>query len=386
MRALPAANRHIILLMDNFSGHTIEYKPTNIVLEYFEPNMTPFVQPCDAGIIWTFKALYRKSFNQRAIDRDEAGEREIYKIDLLEAMSMAQKSWQLVSKETIKHCWGHTLIQPYVVFILMTPSHHDDSETYAAKDLSLPTIIIPRSTRPFADPIAWKIIREYATTDLSRPDAEIRLEAHLGDTFKAADWEPALRVITEEEDSDKALKTLDDLEKAAKQRSGLKLQIPARPTQLIEAETHMMATVQDLKSRNRVFGDLLTVDDILDPPEEREQEEDPYECHNDDIVAVITEEIRHEIAVENGEVIQIESDDEDDSPADLLSCSTLISLCAQIQSSCLHYGDPELAFELSESIRKYHTQLNREELKHATQTRIEDYLASRSPHFVTHVT
>ena len=110
------ANRHIILLMDNFKGHTIEYKPTNIELEYFEPNMTPFVQPCDAGIIRTFKALYRKSFNQRAIDRDEAGEREIYKIDLLEAMSMAQKAWRLVSKETIKHCWGHALIQPYVVF------------------------------------------------------------------------------------------------------------------------------------------------------------------------------------------------------------------------------------------------------------------------------
>ena len=210
------------------------------------------------------------------------------------------------------------------------------------------------------------------------------MEAHLGDTFNAADWEPALRVITEEEDPDEALKKVDGLEKAAKQRSGLKLQIPARPPQLIEAEVHMMATVQDLKSRNRIFGDLLTVDDILDPPEEREQEEDPYEYHtDDDLVAVITEEIRHEIAIENGEVIQIESDDEDDSsPAtpNLLSRSALILMCAQIQSSCLHYGDPELAFELSETIGKYRAQVNREELRCATQTRIEDYLAVRSPH------
>ncbi len=105
--------------MDNFSGHTIEYKPKNIELEYFEPNMTPFVQPCDAGIIRTFKAFYRKSFNQRAIDRDEAGEREIYKINLLEAMFMARKAWSQVSKATIQHCWGHALIQPYVLSLVI---------------------------------------------------------------------------------------------------------------------------------------------------------------------------------------------------------------------------------------------------------------------------
>ena len=116
-------NRHILLLMDNFSGHTIGYEPKNIKLEYFEPNMTPFVQPCDAGIIRTFKALYRKSFNQRAIDRNEAGEREIYKIDLLEAMLMAKKAWSKVSRETIKHCWGHTLIQLYVIQVHLSSWH-----------------------------------------------------------------------------------------------------------------------------------------------------------------------------------------------------------------------------------------------------------------------
>jgi hypothetical protein len=115
-------NCHILLLMDNFSGHTIEYEPKNITLEYFEPNMTAFVQPCDAGIIRTFKALYRKNFNQRAIDRDEAGDHDIYKIDLLEAMIMAKKAWSEVLRETINHCWAHTLIQPYVV--VHSPTWH----------------------------------------------------------------------------------------------------------------------------------------------------------------------------------------------------------------------------------------------------------------------
>ena len=142
-----------------------------------------------------------------------------------------------------------------------------------------------------------------------------------------------------------------------------------------------MATVQDLKSRNHIFGDLLTVNDILDPAKEREQEDDPYESHNDDIVTVITHKIHHEIAIEKGEVIEIESDNEDDSATpNPLSCSTLILMCAQIQSLCLHYGDPELAFELLETIGKYHAQVNREELRCTAQMRIEDYLTAHSPH------
>ncbi|KAF9227042.1 hypothetical protein BS17DRAFT_793639 [Gyrodon lividus] len=77
----------------------ISYQPTNIQVEFFEPNMTPFMQPCDAGIICCFKALYHKNFCQRAIDLDEGG------------MMMAQHAWDQVSSETMKHCWDHTQIQ-----------------------------------------------------------------------------------------------------------------------------------------------------------------------------------------------------------------------------------------------------------------------------------
>ncbi|KAF9222121.1 DDE-domain-containing protein [Gyrodon lividus] len=106
-------NQHILLLMDNFSGHMISYQPSHIQMEYFELHMTPFVQPCDAGIIWCFKALYHCFFNQRALDRDEAGESEIYKIDLLEAMSMAKAAWDKLEEveaqlmetvDTLKSC------------------------------------------------------------------------------------------------------------------------------------------------------------------------------------------------------------------------------------------------------------------------------------------
>lgn len=103
--------RKIILTIDNFSGHEIDYVPTNIRLEWFEPNMTPFVQPLDAGIIRCFKAHYRRSFCLRAIERDEAGDDDIYEINLLEGMLMARAAWDAVTAETIKNCWRHTQIQ-----------------------------------------------------------------------------------------------------------------------------------------------------------------------------------------------------------------------------------------------------------------------------------
>jgi hypothetical protein len=43
---------------------------------------------------------------------DEAGSTDIYTIDLLEAMLMADEAWEAVDQVMIKHCWEHTRIQP----------------------------------------------------------------------------------------------------------------------------------------------------------------------------------------------------------------------------------------------------------------------------------
>jgi len=105
----------IILLVDNFSGHSVEFTPRNVQVEFFEPNLTAFVQPCDAGIICCFKAHYRREFCLRALDLEEAGKRDIYKINLLEAMLLAKKAWAAVRQDTISHCWNHTKIQQDLV-------------------------------------------------------------------------------------------------------------------------------------------------------------------------------------------------------------------------------------------------------------------------------
>ena len=145
----------ICLLLDNFSGHNISYEPTNIRLEWFQPNLTSHVQPLDAGIIRCFKALYRRMFCLRALELDDTGQADIYKIDLLEAMLMAKKAWERVSSTTIKACWDHTGIQRAPIM------------------LRIPTLTTIYDSK---DEQAWSIIHNFATTDMTLPNAETALK------------------------------------------------------------------------------------------------------------------------------------------------------------------------------------------------------------------
>ncbi|KIJ48340.1 hypothetical protein M422DRAFT_45354 [Sphaerobolus stellatus SS14] len=166
--------RKIILLLDNFSGHYVDYIPKNIQVEFFAPNLTSFVQPCNGGIIRCFKAHYRRAFCMRALDLEEAGERDIYKVNLLEAMLMAKNAWNAVTQDTIRHCWDHTKIQQDLVSY--TPPVPFESLTAPA---------LPKS--PLTDPKAWEIIEEFATSDMSLPQAEEQLKVHLGSQYVEAE-------------------------------------------------------------------------------------------------------------------------------------------------------------------------------------------------------
>lgn len=86
--------RHVILLCDNASSHK-KFDPeqlTNVRVEFLAPKLTAFVQPLDAGIIRCFKAHYRRGFLRKVIERDAAGLRNIYHIDILEGIQLALKA------------------------------------------------------------------------------------------------------------------------------------------------------------------------------------------------------------------------------------------------------------------------------------------------------
>ncbi|KZP22133.1 DDE-domain-containing protein [Athelia psychrophila] len=96
-------NRKILYLHDNFSGHTSVPTDhlTNIRIELFEPNLTPHVQPMDAGIIAAFK------FISRALNQHDGGitRADIYNINQLEGMRLAEVAWERITAKTIRNCF-----------------------------------------------------------------------------------------------------------------------------------------------------------------------------------------------------------------------------------------------------------------------------------------
>ena len=80
---------------------------TNIHTENFEPNLTSHAQPNDQGIIRCFKAHYCAKSIEHAVDCYECGTSpsQIYDIDQLDAMRLANKAWNEVDTTTIRNCW-----------------------------------------------------------------------------------------------------------------------------------------------------------------------------------------------------------------------------------------------------------------------------------------
>jgi len=106
-------NRKILLLLDNFSGHKWRKEAiTNIKVVFFSPNLTPFVQPADAGIIRCLKAIFHRLVLCRSLDHEDEGEVDIFAINQLEAMQLLEEAWKSIKQSTIANCWRHTGILP----------------------------------------------------------------------------------------------------------------------------------------------------------------------------------------------------------------------------------------------------------------------------------
>jgi hypothetical protein len=105
----------VLLLLDNFIPLE-KFAEMNVVLRntrvfYVPPNMTSAVQPCDVGIIRTFKAHYRKRFNNLLLDGYENNIDNPEKISIMDAFRLAIPAWvEDVSLATIANCFRHCKI------------------------------------------------------------------------------------------------------------------------------------------------------------------------------------------------------------------------------------------------------------------------------------
>jgi len=142
-----------------------------------------------------------------------------------------------------------------------------------------------------------------------------------------------------------------------------------------------MQAVQELKKRNRIFGEPPSLEELLDPIEERRDadSQDDFEGGEAEIVA----EVKHQMAIERGEIVEADNDDDDDGDektdddTDLpVSTAEIMRLCEQVERLCFKHGAGESSLELPKHLRRFRAHLRHTELKNAKQTSLDSFFMS----------
>jgi hypothetical protein len=240
---------------------------------------------------------------------------------------------------------------------------------------------------PRADSGAWDIIRAFATSEMTLPEAEERLKKHLGERYNTCDWHPALDAVMDaEDDTSRAQEAIHHLASKS-QLPRLVIKLPRRleghessVSQIVDVEKELMSSVEELVKRKRIIGCPPTFEELVNPIEEREVGDSPYRFEGGD--AEIVAEVWHEIAVARGEVIELDdsdSEDEGDDSDDAPSRQELIKLCEKLEKACFRYGGEDFSLELPRQLHKYRAQLLHEDLCSSTQTSLTNYFTPKYP-------
>ena len=136
-----AEQRHVLLLMDNFSGHELAVQLiggqqglSNVRIEWLPPNTTSFWQPMDQGIIASFKLQYRRQWITFMLYQYEAGKNPQDTVNLLKAIQWTRVAWeQLVTSNTIQKCWQKSTLISEPTVSTNEPSLQDNDEVAQAQ-------------------------------------------------------------------------------------------------------------------------------------------------------------------------------------------------------------------------------------------------------------
>ena len=98
-----AANRKIVLVIDNCMVHPHVEQLNSVELIFLSPNTTSHTQPMDQGIIRALKATYHLLIVWRLIAALQK-KNPVPTISILSAMTMVEKAWNAVSNKTFNNC------------------------------------------------------------------------------------------------------------------------------------------------------------------------------------------------------------------------------------------------------------------------------------------
>lgn len=110
-------SRRVLLIMDNFSAHTLAVETLrqteplhNINIVWLPPNSTSITQPLDQGIIAAFKAHFRKRWLLYMLNEFDAGRLPLKTMNVLKAVRWSVQAWQSVTPQTLRRCWYHSTL------------------------------------------------------------------------------------------------------------------------------------------------------------------------------------------------------------------------------------------------------------------------------------
>lgn len=101
-----AANRNVLLLIDNASSH-VPLPFSNVKIHFLPPNTSAVLQPLDAGIIKSFKGHYRRNFLRWLLAQIEA-DTGVKNLDVLSCIAFVLDAWNEVTDIAIRNCWAYT--------------------------------------------------------------------------------------------------------------------------------------------------------------------------------------------------------------------------------------------------------------------------------------
>jgi len=351
-------NRHILLLLDNFAGHHVNYQPSNIRLEFFEPNLTAHVQPLDAGIIQCFKACYRHLFCMHALAADEAREANIWKINIKDCLEMATEAWNEVSAATIANCWSHAGILPTKHGVA-----EPEGEGKTENDLRTPEGPAEK---------AWAAIFNFLGNNESLLQAEAHLASILGTEFTDnAVWPKVLALANDVEDDD------DKRNKARQLLEALQAEHTHTSAPIIDPETAIIVTdlqkqISELQSRNHIF-DALDIDEFIKPKAEHDASKSRKTMPTDDHIVASIQLKNSDRAKDVSEAsdCDTEEEEEDVPEAEPVKLGELLELCTRLATGCCEHGVGGLA--LQRQLLQIKADVHRQQTERMIQTGIKDF-------------
>ena len=104
--------RNVALIMDNATCHLVNATFSNIDIIFLPKNTTSLIQPCDQGIIKSFKDKYVRFMTEYMIYNEISAEnidKIIKNTSIFDAICIAKLAWEDVSIATIVNCFNKAL-------------------------------------------------------------------------------------------------------------------------------------------------------------------------------------------------------------------------------------------------------------------------------------